>query len=565
MGGKFRRELEALERRARNRAIVGSGVGAGMGAGMGGLAGHELAKQGAAIASRLTPQSSNVRGYSYDRKTQDLVVTFKGGGTYRYAKVPPAIARAMGSNKSVGKTLNRRVKAGGFKYEKTANDPVKEVVKIHDIPIALEWRRGETRKYFNHDPLKRRSTGSIDYDQKMKADYGYVKGVIDADGEELDVYLGPNRESEKVFVLEKMRRTDNSFDENKVMLGYDSLAEAKKSYLQHQGKDEMGKVMEMTAPAFKAKFLRKNKFKKHGADAIRFPGGEHSSLKERLDKGKAIYTTRVSKELGKYSKGQELDSNLGTRLKVGAVRRLSGIEQHPFMSELSPQQVQVLRKYDQMDLVKLTKTANGDMMEYFQKHPKKWKERQERLAAKKKRNRDGFKYDQKLSASERFVLSRSPGGLSKKATVEESINERLVAKRRAIAKLAGAAKKQVTWGGLTMKLEYLVGDTRSGVNRASGQTWSRVMKDNYGYVPGTYGKGADGEALDIYLAPEPVDGPVYKIRQQKKDGGYDEDKFLIAYSSADAARKAFGRNMPDWAFGSMTRLSMKKFKEMVGQ
>jgi len=144
---------------------------------------------------------------------------------------------------------------------KHANDPIKEVVKVHGMPIALEWRKGETRKYFNHDPLKRSSTGTIDYDQKMKADYGYVKGVIDADGEELDVYLGPNRESERVFVLEKMRRTDNSFDENKVMLGYDSLAEAKKSYLQHQGKDEMGKVTEMTLPAFRAKFLRKNKFK----------------------------------------------------------------------------------------------------------------------------------------------------------------------------------------------------------------------------------------------------------------------------------------------------------------
>lgn len=142
---------------------------------------------------------------------------------------------------------------------KKANDPVKEKLTLHGIPLALEWRKDEVRKYFNHDPLKKKSTGTIDYNKKMKADYGYVRGIMDADGEELDVYLGPNRESLKVFVLEKLRNTDNSFDENKIMLGYDSMAEAKKSYLQHQGKDEMGKVREITLEQFKKEFMTKKK------------------------------------------------------------------------------------------------------------------------------------------------------------------------------------------------------------------------------------------------------------------------------------------------------------------
>ena len=142
---------------------------------------------------------------------------------------------------------------------KYANDPVKEKITLHGIPISLEWREGETRKYFNHDPLKKKSTGTIDYNKKMKADYGYVRGVMDADGEELDVYLGPNRDSTKVFVLEKLRSSDASFDENKIMLGYDSKEEAKKSYLQHQGKDEMGKVREVTLERFKKEFSSKKK------------------------------------------------------------------------------------------------------------------------------------------------------------------------------------------------------------------------------------------------------------------------------------------------------------------
>jgi hypothetical protein len=138
-------------------------------------------------------------------------------------------------------------------------------------------------------------------------------------------------------------------------------------------------------------------------------------------------------------------------------------------------------------------------------------------------------------------------------------------KRRQIAKIAGAAIKTLTWGGLTMKFEYLTGHERSGVNGATGKAWSRKMKDNYGYIPGTYGKGADGEAIDVYFADEPLDGPVFKIRQKKKTGEYDEDKFMVGYGSAHTAKSAFLRNMPEWAFGSMMSMSMEGFRKLVGQ
>ncbi|KKL74389.1 hypothetical protein LCGC14_2065370, partial [marine sediment metagenome] len=301
--------------------------------------------------------------------------------------------------------LKKKLKA---RLRKTANDPVKETIDIHGLPVALEWRLGETRKYYNHDPLKPRSKGTVDYDQKMKADYGYIKGVIDADGEELDVYVGPNRESTKVFVLEKMRRTDNSFDENKVMLGYDTMAEAKKSYLQHQGLDEMGKVTEMTVEAFKAKFVKcKNKFKKHGS---------------------------------------------------------------------------------------------GDMLQYFSDHPQKLKEYKERKAAKEHRK-------------------NSPQGRKNRAAHRKRL--------QAMAKKAGAVVKTTTIDGLCMKFEFCKGDTRF-----KGEPHERVMKDGYGYMPGTFGKGADGEAIDIYVDPElskgDTIGDVYKVRQLKKGSGeFDEDKFMV--------------------------------------
>jgi inorganic pyrophosphatase len=486
--------------------------------------------------SHLTPDSSNVKGFSYDPSTKQLSVTYKGGGTYRYNDVPPATFRSLRRNKSAGKTVNRLVKGPGYDYEKVANDPVKETVNIHGIPIALEWRKGEMRKYFNHDPLKSRSVGKIDYNQKMHADYGYVKGVIDADGEELDVYLGPNRESEKVYVLEKLRRTDGSFDENKIMLGYDSLKEARASYLQHQGNDELGKVYELTLQLFKQKFLRKNKFKKHGSG----------------------------------------DSNEALRLaakKQGPGRLLTEAE---------------CRARAKLELAK---HANGDMLAYFAAHPAKAKEKRARDVVRLKKRRAAGKYltDNQRSllkkegspkhptAQERFYTGeqkkKKANELLKKAgflreRVREGNSTELIGqlrkKRRQIEKMAGVCVRTLTWGGLTMKFEYLKGDTRSGTGEG-GKKWSRKMKDCYGYIPGTYGKGADGEAIDVYFNPEALDGPVFKIRQLTKEGKYDEDKFMVGYGSAAAARSAFARNMPKWAFGDMTSMTMKSFRTLVGQ
>jgi uncharacterized protein YcfJ len=119
-GGGFEADLTRGLRKAQREAIMGLGAGAAGGALVGGLAGHEISKHAAAVSSRITPQSSSVRGFSYDPKSQSMLVTFKNGGTYRYKGVPPNVAKAMGRNKSVGKTVHRSIKKGGYQYEKVA-------------------------------------------------------------------------------------------------------------------------------------------------------------------------------------------------------------------------------------------------------------------------------------------------------------------------------------------------------------------------------------------------------------------------------------------------------------
>ena len=54
-----------------------------------------------------------------------------------------------------------------------------------------------------------------------------------ADGEGVDVYVGPNKEAPFAFVVHQHKDDGTGFDEDKAILGVDSEEEAKKLYLEH--------------------------------------------------------------------------------------------------------------------------------------------------------------------------------------------------------------------------------------------------------------------------------------------------------------------------------------------
>lgn len=86
------------------------------------------------------------------------------------------------------------------------------------------------------------------------ADYGYIRGYIGADGDEMDCYVGPNPLSQNVYVVDQNRIDDfGKFDEHKCMLGYNSLNEAKSDYLagHTHGNQILRGISKMSLPVFK--------------------------------------------------------------------------------------------------------------------------------------------------------------------------------------------------------------------------------------------------------------------------------------------------------------------------
>lgn len=124
---------------------------------------------------------------------------------------------------------------------------------LHGLNISIENKRGSVRG-------RKDAEGNVAWNVKMPTAYGYIRGTVGADGDHVDVFLGPDPASEKVWVIDQHRVSKKgnikNFDEHKVMLGYRSSEKALKDYWKSQtGRSHRGvarSVFEMNVKELKS-------------------------------------------------------------------------------------------------------------------------------------------------------------------------------------------------------------------------------------------------------------------------------------------------------------------------
>lgn len=85
--------------------------------------------------------------------------------------------------------------------------------------------------------------------------YGRIKGTQGADGQPLDIFIGPQPHSQHVFVIDQHHPEGGGFDEHKIMAGFVSpraALDAYKASYDDGGGDRIGHVVAMSADEFKA-------------------------------------------------------------------------------------------------------------------------------------------------------------------------------------------------------------------------------------------------------------------------------------------------------------------------
>lgn len=102
----------------------------------------------------------------------------------------------------------------------------------------------------------------------MKSHYGYIKRTNGADGDQVDVFIGDYPESGEVFVIDQINQSDGSFDEHKVMIGFNNQSQAVDAYKANYEKSwKVGKTTKMSMDEFKA-WLKDGDTTQPVADAV---------------------------------------------------------------------------------------------------------------------------------------------------------------------------------------------------------------------------------------------------------------------------------------------------------
>lgn len=119
------------------------------------------------------------------------------------------------------------------------------------LVIDIENKKGSSRHWTDENTGEKGSN-------LMHYDYGYVQQSLGMDQDEVDVYLGPDAQAKNAYVIAQMKKPDFvEVDEQKVMLGFSSQAEAKAAYIkQYDNPKFYGGMVVIPMDEFKDKINR---------------------------------------------------------------------------------------------------------------------------------------------------------------------------------------------------------------------------------------------------------------------------------------------------------------------
>lgn len=116
------------------------------------------------------------------------------------------------------------------RFERHQARLVQREFRFHGLPIVVETDAGSIRSWWDRKINEQGMT-------IMRWPYGYIKGTKAVDGDEVDVYVGPNENATHVYVVRQRKKqkdgTFSGYDEPKCMLGFSTPTEAKRAYFEH--------------------------------------------------------------------------------------------------------------------------------------------------------------------------------------------------------------------------------------------------------------------------------------------------------------------------------------------
>lgn len=135
-----------------------------------------------------------------------------------------------------------------FRKSKTwSGHRIRKRMKFQGLDISIENPAGTYRQGIDVDGKPWRSL--------LHFDYGYIRGTTSGgDGDHVDCFIGPYKDSTRVFVIHQKDVKTGKYDEDKVMLGWRTKKAAIRDYLKNYNRsDQVMGTTTMAMATFKTK------------------------------------------------------------------------------------------------------------------------------------------------------------------------------------------------------------------------------------------------------------------------------------------------------------------------
>lgn len=230
--------------------------------------------------------------------------------------------------------------------QKEAGNYKKGHIKINGFDVTIEQPSGSVRSG--------KDASGKEWSQVMNNTYGYIRGTESVDGDHIDVFLGPDMNSDMVYVVDQVN-TDGSFDEHKVMIGFSSLEDARSAYLSNyeDGWQGLGNITGVALDEFK-KWIDSSKRKTK-------PFSEYKGIKREEE-----ILPRKVKKLSLVDKDDYITSAERKHIKAFLESGLKEARVNNSIYEISnigdDGVYEIVRRFNYTDPLTLVKDENGKLV-----------------------------------------------------------------------------------------------------------------------------------------------------------------------------------------------------------
>ena len=230
--------------------------------------------------------------------------------------------------------------------QKEAGNYKKGHIKINGFDVTIEQPAGSVRSG--------KDANGKEWSVTMNNTYGYIRGTESVDGDHIDVFLGPDMNSDMVYVVDQVN-TDGSFDEHKVMMGFPSLEDARSAYFSNyeDGWQGLGNITGVALDEFK-KWIDSSKRKTK-------PFSEYKGIKREEE-----ILPRKVKKLSLVDKDDYITSAERKHIKAFLESGLKEARVNNSIYEISnigdDGVYEIVRRFNYTDPLTLVKDENGKLV-----------------------------------------------------------------------------------------------------------------------------------------------------------------------------------------------------------